>query len=89
MTVDNFVTYAGVVTGECEMFKLYELTSNSFKCLILILGLTSNKDAEIRSRILTKVEMDSKLTLKKIAEECIVNLKLDTIRIEERHLTNT
>lgn len=51
---------------------------------ILIQGLTSNKDAEIRSRILA--EMDSKLTFQKIAEECqrIVNLKLDTLRIEKK-----
>ena len=65
---------------------LNELTSNSFKCLIFVQGLTSNKDAEIRSRILTKLEMYLKLALQKIAEDCqhMVNLKHDTARIEER-----
>ena len=88
---NDFVTYAEVVSWECEKFKLNELTSHSLKCLIFVQGLTSSKDAGIRSRILTKLEMDSKLTLKKIAEECqcMVNLKLDTARIKERHFTNT
>ena len=82
---DNFATYAGVVNQECEKFKLNELTFDSFKCLISLQGLTSNKDAEIRSTILTKLEMDSKSTLQKVGEECqrMVNLKLDTPRIEE------
>ena len=39
--------------------------------------------------ILTKLEIDSKLTLQKIAEECqrMVNLKLDTVRTEERDIS--
>ena len=62
---DDFITYAGVNNWECKKFKLNELTSDSFKCLIFIQSLTSNKDAKIRSRILTKLEMDSKLILQK------------------------
>ena len=52
------------------------------------MGLTSNKDAEIRSRILTKLEIDSKLTLQKIADECqrMVNLEFDTARMEDRDI---
>ena len=52
-------------------------------------GLTSNKDTEIRSRILTKLEMDSKLTLQNIAEECrhMVNLKLASARTEEKDIS--
>ena len=61
---DGFVTYAGTVNWEYEKFKLNELTSDLFKCLKLVQDLTSNKDTEIRSRILTKLEMDLKLTLK-------------------------
>ena len=45
---------------------------------------------EIKLRILAKLEMDPKLTLQKIAEECqhIVNIKLDTVRIEERDISH-
>ena len=49
----------------------------------------SNKDAEIRSKILTKLGMDSKLPLqkKKKKSQNTVNLKLDTARIEERDIS--
>ena len=84
----DFVIYAGIVNREWEKFKLNELTSDSFKCPIFVCGLTSNKDAEIWSKILTKLEMASKLTLQKIAEECqrMLNLKQDTARTEERDI---
>ena len=73
---------------ECEKFKLNELAPDLFECLIFIHHLTANKDVEIISRILAKLETDPKLTLQKIAEECqgIVNIKLDTTRIEERDI---
>lgn len=45
------------------IFKLIELSSDMFKCLIFMQVLTSCKDAEIRSQILTKFEQDPKLTL--------------------------
>ena len=85
---EDFVTYARVVNQESEIFELNDLTPDLFKCLIFIQGLTANKDAEIKSRLLYKLEMDPKLTLQKIAKECqcIVNMKLDTLRIEERDI---
>ena len=88
---DDFVIYAGVINGECENFKLNELTFDSFKCLIFIQDLTSNKDAEIRSMILTKQKNGLKNNSLKISEKCqhMMNLKLDTARMEERYFTNT
>ena len=82
---DNFATLAGVVNRDCEKFKLNELICDTFKCLVFVQGLTSNKDTEIRSRILTKLEMDSKLTLQKIAEEYqrMVNLKLHILGLRK------
>ena len=60
---DDFVTYPGVANWKCEKFKNFRLIQMS--------DIRSRlKDAEIRSRILNKPEMDLKLTLKKIAEEC-------------------
>ena len=83
---NGFVTHAGVTNRECMKLKLNELTSDSFKSLIFVQGLASNKDAEMTFIILTKLEMDSKLTLQKIAEECqrMTNLKQETTWIEER-----
>lgn len=50
-------------------------------------GLTANREnAEIRFRILTKVEQDLILTLQAVAEDCqrIVNVRQSMARIEER-----
>lgn len=47
---DDFVTSAGVVNIKCEKFKLNEITPYLFKFLIFVQALTSNEDAEIRSR---------------------------------------
>ena len=58
---DDIVTFAGVVNREWEKFKSNVLTSDSFKCLIFVQSLTSNKNAAITSGILTKLEINSKL----------------------------
>ena len=50
-------------------FKLAELSTDNFKCLIFVQGLVSAKDAEIRRRILTKLEGEPNLTLQSIAED--------------------
>ena len=57
--------------------------------MMFIQGFPSNKDAEIRSRILTRLEMDSKLTLQNIIEEFqhMMNSKLDTSSIEEKDIS--
>ena len=51
-----------------------------FKCLIFVQGQTASKDAEIRSRLLSKLEQDSKLTIRNIVEEYqgIINLCHDS-----------
>ena len=46
---DDYVTYAGVVNGECERFKLNELTADNLKCSIFVQGLMTERDSEIRS----------------------------------------
>lgn len=75
--VDDFITYAGIVNGECERFN--ELTPDLFNCLIFAYGLTTKNDAEICKRILTKVEQNQKLTRQEISKECqkIVNRRHD------------
>ena len=37
---DDFVTYAGMANAQCEAFKLKELSSDVFKHLIIVQGLT-------------------------------------------------
>ena len=86
---EDFVTYAGNVNKICERFLLNELSIDRFKCLIFVQGLTSSKDKDIRSRILTKLEQDSEINLQRITEECqrIMNLKHDNTEIEEKDIS--
>ncbi|XP_029651740.1 uncharacterized protein LOC115224914 [Octopus sinensis] len=84
---DNFVTYASMVNKACEKFKLEELTPDMFKCLIFVKGLVATEDAEIRKRILSKLNQDVKLTLQNVAEECqqIINLRDDTTKMKDKN----
>ena len=61
-----------------------------FNCLIFIQGLTAPKDAEIRSRFLTKLEEDQKITLQSFGDERqrILNLRADAAKIEERNISH-
>ena len=54
----------------CEGFKLAELSPKNFKCLIFVQGLVSIKDAEIRRKVLNKLENEPHLTLKNQVEDC-------------------
>ena len=86
---EDFVTYAGNVNRMCERFMLHDLSIDRFKCLVFVQGLTSSKDKNIRSRILTKLEQGSEVTLQKVTEECqkMVNLKHDNTQIEEKDIS--
>ena len=53
---DDKVYTTIAVNKHCDDFKLSELSANNFKCLIFVQGLVSNKDAEIRRRVLDKLE---------------------------------
>ena len=66
-------------------FKLGELSADNFKCLIFAQGLVSAKDAEIRRRVLSKLENEPDLTLQKLAEDCqrIASVRKDSKNIEE------
>ena len=73
---EDFVTHAGNVNRMCERFISHDLSVDRFKYLVFVQGLTSSKDKDIRSRILTKHEQGSGVTLQKVTEECqrMVNL---------------
>ena len=67
----------------CNDFKLAELTADKF--LIFAQGLVSAEDAEVRRRVLTKLENEHGLTLQKLAEDCqrVIPVKCDSKTIEE------
>ncbi|XP_017484186.1 PREDICTED: uncharacterized protein K02A2.6-like [Rhagoletis zephyria] len=80
----DFVTYAGTVNRHCENFKLKELTLDQFKCLVFVMGLKSEGDFDIRTKMLSKLDTDTALTLDGLSKECqrLINLKTDTKLIE-------
>ena len=58
---------------------------DNFKCLIFTQGLVSAKNAEIRRRVLSKLENKPDLTLQKLDEDYqrIVSVSKDSKNIEE------
>nr|VZI34367.1 unnamed protein product [Spirometra erinaceieuropaei] len=81
---DDFITYAGIVNRECGRFQLGSLTENQFKCPIFICGLQSPKDADIRTRLLSRVQQNNLITPQKRAAECqtLINLRHDSAMIQ-------
>ena len=81
----DFLTFAASVNKLCKDFKLAELTADDFKCLIFAQGLVSAENAEVRRRVLTKLENKQGLTLQKLAEDCqrVISVKCDSKTIEE------
>ncbi|XP_055524749.1 uncharacterized protein K02A2.6-like [Wyeomyia smithii] len=88
---DDFSSYAASVNKHCEAFQLTKLTDDQFKALRFVCGLQSPRDADIRTRLIGKLEADAppadgtKLTLENLVEEChrFNNLKQDTKLVEK------
>ena len=66
---EDYATFASVANKHCDDFKLSKLSANNFRCLIFVQSLVSNKDTEIRRRVLNKRKNEPNLTLQQIAED--------------------
>ena len=89
MDTDDYLGFASVINKNCDDSKQGELSVDNFKCLIFAQGLVSAKDAEIRHKVLSKLENETDLTLQKLAEDCkkIVSVRKDSKNIEESGVT--
>ena len=65
---DDYLGFASVVKKKCDDFQQGESSGDDFKYLIFAQGLVSAKDAEIRRRVLSKLEKEPDLTLQKLAK---------------------
>ncbi|VDL92077.1 unnamed protein product [Schistocephalus solidus] len=74
-----------IVNPECEKCMLRTMTKDEFKCLIFVCALQSPRDAEIRTRLLNKIEQDPDSTLQALTAECqwLKNLKHDSTMVEQ------
>ncbi|CAH8839295.1 unnamed protein product, partial [Trichobilharzia szidati] len=81
---DDIHTQLGIVNRTCERFKLKSLSEDQFKVLIFICGLQSPKFADIRTRLLNRLEQDPRMTLKDVGEEYqrLINIHNDTALVQ-------
>ncbi|XP_065085346.1 uncharacterized protein K02A2.6-like [Ochlerotatus camptorhynchus] len=81
---EDFVTYTCRINKTCVEFELGNLSEEQFKALIFVCGLKSESDAEIRTRLLARIEEKTDITLEQLSSECqrLLNLRHDTAMIE-------
>ncbi|KIH69599.1 hypothetical protein ANCDUO_00043, partial [Ancylostoma duodenale] len=81
---EEFLTYTGRVNKFCERAKIHELDSDGIKCLLWVFGLKSQREAEIRQRLIAVLDREykegRKVFLQELYRECenFLNLKKDS-----------
>ena len=82
---EDFTIYSGFVNKQCKRFKISTISDEQFKSLIFACGLRSTSDRDVRTRILSKIEQNSDITLQQVTEECqrLVNLKHDSDMVQQ------
>lgn len=92
---DDFVTYGAKVNKVCEDFKISSLAVDEFKSLIFVIGLKDQKEADIRSRLLQKIETSESTTVASLVDECqnIISLRKDAnligrVKLEDKTESN-
>ncbi|XP_055590830.1 uncharacterized protein K02A2.6-like [Uranotaenia lowii] len=83
-STEDYITFSCRVNKSCVDFELGKLTEEQFKCLLFVCGLKTECDAEVRTRLLAKIEDRSDVTLEQLSEDCqrLLCLKKDTAMIE-------
>ncbi|KAK4468996.1 hypothetical protein MN116_000138 [Schistosoma mekongi] len=83
---EDYLSYASRINLQAERFKLNALSNDQFKCLLFVSGLQSQADADVRTRLLSRIEQNDDMTLQMVTTECqrLVNLKNDTTLIENK-----
>ncbi|KAG5883928.1 hypothetical protein JTB14_032151 [Gonioctena quinquepunctata] len=83
---DDFVAYASQVNKSCEDFKIRQITPDQFKCLIFVCGLQSSEDADVRTKLLSRIDGKEAETMnvQDLTTQCqrILNLKKDTSMVQ-------
>ncbi|XP_062541114.1 uncharacterized protein K02A2.6-like [Armigeres subalbatus] len=56
---DDIISYGGKVNRACEEFEFQDLKIDHFKCLIFVCGLKAPRYADIRARLLSRIESET------------------------------
>ncbi|EYC36161.1 hypothetical protein Y032_0928g3081, partial [Ancylostoma ceylanicum] len=81
---EDYLVYTGRVNEFCERARIRELDSDGIKCLLWIFGLKSQREAEIRQRLIAVLDREykagRKLSLQELYRECenFLSLKKDS-----------
>ncbi|EYC39459.1 hypothetical protein Y032_0656g1237 [Ancylostoma ceylanicum] len=81
---EDYLTYAGRVNEFCERAKIHGLDCDGIKCLLWIFGLKSQREAEIRQRLIAvlnrEYKAERKVSLQELYRECenFLSLKKDS-----------
>lgn len=91
LATEDYKTFSCRVNKLCVEFELSKLTEDQFKCLVFVCGLKQESDSEVRTRLLSRIEENSNVTLEQISDECqrLLNLKHDTAMIESTQSSST
>lgn len=82
----NIGDYQALVNKAVEKFKFNDMTTDQFKCLVFIRGLTSKSDVDTRVRLLSKLDTNPDTMLDMLVTEYkrLVNYKKDSTTIQSR-----
>ena len=82
---EDLLTYACRVNKSCVEFELSKLDEEQLKCLLFVCGLREERDVEVRTRLLAKIEDREQITLQQLSEDCsrIAALKRESAMIQE------
>ncbi|XP_065094661.1 uncharacterized protein K02A2.6-like [Ochlerotatus camptorhynchus] len=65
---EDYKTFACRVNKLCVEFVLGKLSEDQFKCLVFVCGLKAESDAEVRTRLLSRIEERNDITLEQISD---------------------
>lgn len=85
----RYVTFGRVNKSVVEA-ELAGLTEEQFKCFLFVCGLKDDRDADVRLRLLSRIEDNEVTTLTQLVEMCqkMVTLKKDAVMIESEKQIN-
>uniref|UniRef100_A0A182Y229 DUF7083 domain-containing protein n=1 Tax=Anopheles stephensi TaxID=30069 RepID=A0A182Y229_ANOST len=88
--LEDYVMFGCRVNKSVVEAELAKLSEEQLKCFLFVCGLKDDKDADIRLRLLSRIEDNEETTLTQLVEMCqkMVTLKRDTVMIESEKQIN-